>query len=668
MAKVRDLYMHRKQSLAFYMMPRDLRAVCARRWGKTQLLGGRVNQCAYNLPRGIAAFVGTSKKQMFTRTIPALISSLETFGLVEGVNIGWGRPPKDVPDALLKLKTFDNALWFGNGFIINLISLAIIGSANGLTLSSLIVDEAKFIKKSKLDSEVIPALSGNIDTIGDWRFTDENPLYRSTSYVSDAALTKRDDWLSDEEGVLDQRIEDGEFAGHTYREVQNELEKYASDIMYYNDLLRNAAKTHHRPMEVSPEEKTRIQALAVAVQERRGQFKVVPPTWKMLDKKVVECLLSYHLIEQKDAEKLFNYEYLLTTEQLYRLAQIKNNKRYKDYIRKLQCNAFVFIRGNSIDNIDLLGESYIRRMKASLPPLVFEISVLNKKFRKSNQGFYANLDIDNIHGYIADDCPAIEKNIKVREVSGAMNGDTTTKKSIRRDYEAPDFKKLGDMDDCSLDGDVIDDLPLHVSFDYGSLINWAVTAQIYRRDGKESLNTLSSLFVKNGELLRALIKKWHHYYRPHQAHNRDVFLYFDNTSKFKNYAVEGQISPKDAIIEDLRKYGWNVYPVNMGVAMAHEQKYYLINEALSGLQPLFPRFNRENNESLLIAMENAGLTISGKGFHKDKSGEKLSTNAQTPEGQENVVPEELRTDGTDAWDSLFIGTLLYRGSCGYVPI
>ena len=51
----------------------------------------------------------------------------------------------------------------------------------------------------------------------------------------------------------------------------------------------------------------------------------------------------------------------------------------------------------------------------------------------------------------------------------------------------------------------------------------------------------------------------------------------------------------------------------------------------------------------IIAMQNAEVSIGYKGFRKNKAGEKLSEDA------DDAVRLEYRTDGTDAFDSLYIG-------------
>jgi len=68
---------------------------------------------------------------------------------------------------------------------------------------------------------------------------------------------------------------------------------------------------------------------------------------------------------------------------------------------------------------------------------------------------------------------------------------------------------------------------------------------------------------------------------------------------------------------------------------------------MKGERWLFPLFNKPNNEALLLAMENTGIRVGADGFKKDKSGEKLT------ESEEDLL--QHRTDGTDAWDTLFIG-------------
>ncbi len=70
-------------------------------------------------------------------------------------------------------------------------------------------------------------------------------------------------------------------------------------------------------------------------------------------------------------------------------------------------------------------------------------------------------------------------------------------------------------------------------------------------------------------------------------------------------------------------------------------------KGFSGKQRLMPYFNRQNNDDLILAVQSAGVERGRNGFRKNKSTEK------NPESEEDLL--EHRTDGTDAFDTLYIG-------------
>ena len=90
--------------------------------------------------------------------------------------------------------------------------------------------------------------------------------------------------------------------------------------------------------------------------------------------------------------------------------------------------------------------------------------------------------------------------------------------------------------------------------------------------------------------------------------------------------------------------------------MKHHEKYLLINEGFAGRNRLEPFFNRQNNDDLILAIQTAEVERGRNGFRKNKSGEKLK------ETVENRL--ELRTDGTDAFDNLYIGCERFPGASG----
>ena len=659
---MRKVYLNYKQYLIYLMNVRDGRLLGARRFGKTDgTLGPRIYRVSKSMPRATNIWLGNSRKQLYTRTVPGTIAAIERFfGLKEGRHFGWGKPPRWVKSPIIKPKTWDNCIWFANGTLWQLISLAVTGSANSITANSIVADECKFMSKSKLDGEVMPALSGIVDPYGNLGYTEDNPMFKSTFFASDASLTSKGNWLEKEEDKLDAHPDTGPLVDKTYREIQEELQAYAERVIYYNDLMDAAEKDKCVPIVQRPEDIEAIRIKAEAMMNHEGPFKILPNYGKRINKAMLDMAVNYKLITPEEAELIFCHKYLITPEQDFDMQMIYQSKSYAKKIRELQCNAFAFWRVSTLDNLDIVGESYIARMARALPPVVFAISILNKKVAKSNDGFYSNLDIENIHGYIPDDCPAIDNSFTKRMATGIVGGTME-----QEEYETPNFGDLQTIKDCTLDGDVVDSAPLYISMDYNANINWVVTGQLYKRDNQECLNVLSSMYVKHERKLRELMADWNHYYKPKMSKCKEVVYFYDATAKFKGYAIEGMEDFKDVVINELTRYGWNVRPVDMGSPLGHEKKYADINESLAGVSYPAIRINRENNEALIVAMQTAEVEIGYKGFRKRKSGEKLSEDA------DDAVRLEYRTDGTDAFDSLYIGCRYHltamSGMCLPIP-
>ena len=135
---------------------------------------------------------------------------------------------------------------------------------------------------------------------------------------------------------------------------------------------------------------------------------------------------------------------------------------------------------------------------------------------------------------------------------------------------------------------------------------------------------------------------------PFEYHhqNKTVVYYYDTTALGANYAVNEQ-DFHWVVCHEFEKRGWQVEDVYLGNPMRHDEKYLLINQGFAGKQRLMPFFNRQNNDDLILAIQTAGVVRGRNGFRKDKGGEKLD------ETEENLL--EHRTDGTDAFDTLFIG-------------
>jgi hypothetical protein len=296
--------------------------------------------------------------------------------------------------------------------------------------------------------------------------------------------------------------------------------------------------------------------------------------------------------------------------------RIRELKRELFFFRR---HAFLYKEYDTIENVELLGEEYIREQKRILPPVIFQTSILNRRIRKLTDGFYPNLDPD-LHYYDAFNNSYLD--------------------NLRTDKGTLDLARIGESN-CLGDGDIDPGVPLAIALDYNANINWIITGQ--RVDPE--MRTLSSLYVKFNRKLRALCTEWCQYYQF--IVNKHVVYYYNETALEKGYADEDSESFAEIVNTILTRHGWTVEMVFIGKTWSHKLKHQYIDDALTGKKYLFPRFNRSNNQYLLTALEMTGTRYGKYGFEKDKSAEKL---AETEDD-----PLELRTDGTDAWDDLFIG-------------
>ena len=657
MQQPHQIYLTRFQQQSLYMGARDERDIAARRTGKTDgLVAPYVWMTSNSMPGMLGAWVAVSRQQGFSKTIPGTMAAMERmFGFQIGIHMGWGRPPKHVRPSIFKPKSYENIIWFANGAQWALISLSQTASANSYTFSACVGDECRFFPKKKVDEELMPALSGQTHPLGDINFSDYNPLYRSTRFVSDASLTAKGSWLEREDEKLDLEIETGRFKGKTYRWVQNELEEYADKVIRYNDLLYNAKKTGHSLRVVSVEEKTIIRAVALKMLKHEGMFRILPNHGNRITKNMVDMAVNYKLVTAEDAELIYDYEYLITPDEDFEMQMFLRSKKFQDdYLRELRRSAFVVRRASTLENVDVLGEEYIRQMKRDLPPYTFMVSILNVKIKKSNDGFYSNLDIDHVHGYIPDEIdPLSQANFRTEKATGIIGGKKITSESYQ-----PDLKELSERNDCRMDSDCINDLPLYLAFDYNANINTLVVGQVYQRDGVEAVNVIKSFYVKNERKLRELVDDFSHYYAPKRAVNRDVVYFYDATAKQgASYALTDERFYQ-AVIKELERNGWNVTAIDMGVPEKHEVKHRIINNGLAGIEYPAIRINQPNNPDLIIALQLCEVSIGYQGFRKDKSQEKK------PETEDNL-PLQQRTDFTDAFDSLYLGCKFWRGNIGW---
>ena len=284
---------------------------------------------------------------------------------------------------------------------------------------------------------------------------------------------------------------------------------------------------------------------------------------------------------------------------------------HQDYatLSKLRSQVLLYKEYSSIENLAILGEEFVKRMRRDLPPLTFATSIMCRRLTVSMDGFYSALSSDNLYS-----------SANTHFLDGL-------------DY---DFDKLKEVD-SRMDGDLQNDRPLVIAFDANANINWMVVGQV----GDDNvLRVLKSFWVKYERKLPELIDDFCKYY--FYFGRKEVVFYYDATFVGNNYALQND-DFSSFIKRALKQNGWYVREMYIGNPMQHIPKALLINRMLKGQANHYVQINKDNNPDLLISVQTAGV-YNGK---KDKRGEKLA------ETEEDKL--ESRTDGSDAFDTLCIG-------------
>ena len=522
----KEIYFNKPQRLTQLIGAKTTVIVAGRRTGKTDSIAAPfVLRNMQRMAGSTGGIVVPTFKHGLTNTIPGLLAAWNRWGYVRDVHYVIGkRPPKSFGKPIIEPANYEHVITFYNGSVAVIISQDRPGSSNSLTLSWLLIDEAKFINYDKLKEETLPA-NGGIKS-----FFGQHSYNHSMMILSDMPQTSKGSWFL-----------------HYKEKMDPELITTIEGTIY------------------------KIWSIRQHVRELKAKGQPVP-------------------------------------------TYIRKRLQYLDRdLNKMRSVAVYYKEYSSIENLQLLGENYIKQMKRDLTPLTFQTSILCQRIGIAKDGFYSSM----------------------RE---------------RHKYDASDFKYLDSLEwaetfdetaiDCRADADLDPSAPICIGMDYNANINWIVAGQ--PRNGR--LLVLKSFYVKYERKLTELINDFCMYYAHH--HNKEIVFYYDSTALGSNYAVNEE-DFHWVIKNNFEMHGWTVNDVYLGNPMKHDEKYLLINQGFAGRNKLMPMFNRQNNDDLILAVQSAGVVRGRNGFKKHKAGEKLAEN------EENLL--EHRTDGTDAFDTLYIG-------------
>ena len=520
----KSVYFNTPQRLTQLIGANTTVIVAGRRTGKTDSIASPfVLRNMQRMPGSTGGIVVPTFKHGLTNTLPGLFAAWKRWGFINGIHYVVGRrPPKSFAKPIIEPSDYEHVISFYNGSCAIIISQDRPGSSNSLTLSWILVDEAKFVDYERLKDETLPANGGIKSHFG------HHSCNHSMMILSDMPQTQKGSWFLHYEDKMD-------------KELIATIEGTVYEIWRTKERIRA------------------LNAKGVAV----------PPYLK-----------SY-------------------------LRRLDTN------LNKMRSVAVYYKEYSSIENLQLLGENYIKQMKRDLTPKTFQTSILCQRIGIAKDGFYSSMK--ESHKYNASDFAYLD--------------------SLGYDFNPS-------LLDCRADADVNPHAPICIGMDYNANINWIVAGQPNGR----RLNIIKSFYVKFERKIPALIEEFCRYYANHR--NKTVVYYYDTTALGANYAVNEQ-DFHWVVCHEFERHGWQVEDVYLGNPMRHDEKYLLINQGFAGKQRLMPFFNRQNNDDLILAVQSAGVTRGRNGFRKDKGGEKLA------ETEEDLL--QHRTDGTDALDTLYIG-------------
>lgn len=198
--------------------------------GKTTIIGEQIRRYMEAMPRGKISLNGMTYFHIRTKSLPPIIDHLERRGLFRNMHyyIGHKAPKKykwDEPYA--PPLDYTNCIQFYNGFVVEFNSFDRPEMARSGSFDAMIFDECTKLKKSAIDSDVLPANRGNIVHFGHLR------MHHGLLFLGTMPLTPEGDWVFEYEELMKK------YPGkYLYLEASAIENKHILGEMYFRDLKR----------------------------------------------------------------------------------------------------------------------------------------------------------------------------------------------------------------------------------------------------------------------------------------------------------------------------------------------------------------------------------------------------------------------------------------------
>ena len=198
--------------------------------GKTTIIADQVIDCLKKMPRGKISLNGLTYFHIRTKSLPPIIDHWERRGLFRGIHYFVGtKAPKKYQwlEPFQPPLDYTNCIHFFNGFVVEFNSFDRPEMARSGSYDGMIFDEATKLKKSAIDSDVLPANRGNRDRYGHIRF------HHGTLFLGSMPLTSDGDWVYDYESLQEKFPQQ-----YLYIEASAYENVHILGTQYFRDLKR----------------------------------------------------------------------------------------------------------------------------------------------------------------------------------------------------------------------------------------------------------------------------------------------------------------------------------------------------------------------------------------------------------------------------------------------
>lgn len=243
---------------------------------------------------------------------------------------------------------------------------------------------------------------------------------------------------------------------------------------------------------------------------------------------------------------------------------------------------YLFLESNAYDNIDVLGEQFIKDLEMELPYLEFQIEILNRRIKMATDAFYHKLNTEK-HTYT------------VQQIYGEGSRGIESKGAKDSNYNPNEL--------------------IDLSFDFSGWFNCATSWQ----ERQMTEYCLHEFFVKQDEgKVKELVDKICKKYEKHLY--KHVRLWGEPRGHDKNPTDTDTIYQQ--IARRFMENGWSAeIKAPAGRTTNHKERHYYINDVFDESNNTLPkvRFNEEGCKNVLIAMQVCNIV---NDFQKDKTSEK----------------------------------------------